>query len=87
MLLPIRCYTCGKVLGNLTTAWERHKKQLGNQKEEEWMTFFQTYRIERYCCRRVLMTQVADPNHQQNYQLPPSITISQDKVGNMFLAR
>lgn len=84
MLLPIRCYTCGKVLANLTISWEQHKKQFG---DNDWKPFFDKHRITRYCCKRVLMTQVSDPNYHHEYVLPPSIVISDDKVGNMFLAR
>jgi len=84
MILPIRCYTCGKVLANLTERWENYRKQNGN---ENWLPFFQKHNIQRYCCKRVLMSQVPDPNHDNIYTLPPSITISGDKVSNMFLAR
>ena len=84
MILPVRCYTCGKVLANLTTHWEYHKKQYG---DNEWKPFFEKHHILRYCCKRVLMTQVSDPNYERQYAPPPSIVIADDKVGNMFLAR
>lgn len=84
MLLPIRCYTCGKVLANLTERWEKYRNEQG---QEDWLPFFQRYNIRRYCCKRVLMSQVPDPNHDQSYVLPPSVIISRDKVGNLFVAR
>lgn len=83
MILPIRCYTCGKVLAHLTTQWEEHMKKSG----DNWKPFFEKHHIIRYCCKRVLMTQVSDPNYHRQYILPPSIIISDEKVGNMFLAR
>lgn len=84
MLLPIRCYTCGKVLANLTQQWERYRMEHG---DDNWLPFFQRYNIQRYCCKRVLMSQVPDPNQDRQYILPASITISNDKASNMFIAR
>jgi len=86
MLLPIRCYTCGKVLAQLTNQWEKYKKEL-KEGEENWLPFFVKHNIRRYCCKRVLMAQVPDPNYDVVYDLPSSIVVSGDKVGNMFLAR
>jgi len=83
MLLPIRCYTCGKVLANLTERWEKYRKEQG----DNWLPFFEQHNIQRYCCKRILMSQVPDPNHNRSYVLPPSVVISNDKVGNMFVAR
>lgn len=84
MILPIRCYTCGKVLANLTNQWEQYKKE---NHDDDWLPFFQRYHIQRYCCKRVLMAQVPDPNHSIRHVLPPSINIPQDKIRNMFIAR
>lgn len=84
MILPVRCYTCGKVLGNLTTRWAEHRER---HLDDGWLPFFERYGIRRYCCRRVLMSQVPDPNHSNPHALPPSVVASKDKVGNMFLAR
>lgn len=84
MILPVRCYTCGKVLANLTNQWIQHKEQYN---DDNWKLFFDKYKIQRYCCKRVIMSQVSDPNHDKIYQLPSSITISNDKIGNMFIAR
>lgn len=85
MILPIRCYTCGKILANLAVAWEKYKRKQGE--EEDWFPFFEKYKIQRYCCKRILMAQVPDANHVKSYVLPPSIHISTDTVSNMFLAR
>lgn len=83
MLLPIRCYTCGKVLANLTTPWMKQRQT----DDDNWQSFFEKYNIKRYCCKRVLMAQVPDPNHTKDHKLHPSIVLSDDKVSNMFLAR
>lgn len=83
MILPIRCYTCGKVLANLTRVWEQYK----TESPHDWRPFFEKYKIQRYCCKRVLMAQVTDPNHIKTFVLPSSIQISSEKCSNMFLAR
>jgi len=49
MLPPIRCYTCGKVIGHL---WEEFNK-FENKQE-----FFEKYGIKRYCCRTVFLTTI-----------------------------
>lgn len=84
MILPIRCYTCGKVLANLTDAWQAYREKYG---DDQWQPFFERHRIQRYCCKRVLMAQVPDPNYEKQHALPPSITLSTDRVRNLFLAR
>lgn len=82
MILPIRCYTCGKVLANLTMVWEQYKKESPN----DWLPFFEKYKIQRYCCKRILMAQVTDPNHIKTFVLPSSIHISSENECNMFIA-
>lgn len=83
MILPIRCYTCGKVLANLTLVWEQYKKE----HSDDYKLFFEKYNIQRYCCKRVLMAQVPDPNYTNTFVLPSSVTLSNEKISNMFLAR
>lgn len=86
MLLPVRCYTCGKVLGHLSDSREKfHASMKG--KEEDWRPFFEKHNIVRYCCKRVLIAQIEDPNQTRAYELPPSITICEKKCNNIFLAR
>lgn len=85
-MLPVRCYTCGKVIGNLYQAWIEAKDKMGE--EEDWFGFFEEFGIRRYCCRRVLMSQVPDPNHEKCYKLASSITIiDNDTTPRIFLAR
>lgn len=71
-MLPIRCYTCNKVLGNLEIPLEQFIQK--NEKDENkilrqrslkticLMEFFDHHLIRRYCCKRILMTAVADMN-------------------------
>ena len=53
MLIPVRCYTCGKVTGN---KWEPYQKLL-----EEGMSpkeALDKLELKRYCCRRIILTHV-----------------------------
>lgn len=91
-MLPIRCYTCGKVLAGMTERWELYREKMKNDredgKEEDWRLFFEDHAIRRYCCKRVLMTQVPDPNHVIQHDLPESVVVSdQDAPTRLFLAR
>ena len=51
MLLPIRCFTCGKVIGHL---WKELKEKVKG--DDDFQKFFEEKGIRRYCCRQVLMT-------------------------------
>ena len=89
-MLPIRCYTCGKVIANLQEAWDEYRQKIRlEEKEELWLPFFETHSIRRYCCRRVLMTQTPDPNHTVHYKLPASVTLAPTPANakRLFLAR
>lgn len=87
-MLPVRCYTCGKVLGHLSDAREQYYKKFEEEgKEEDWRPFFEKFHLTRYCCKRVIIAQVHDPNQTRSFQLPPSITICEKKSDNIFIAR
>ncbi|KAI0151624.1 8 kDa subunit-domain-containing protein [Xylariaceae sp. FL1272] len=54
MIIPIRCFSCGKVTGDL---WERYLKYI----EDEDCTdgdAMDKLGLKRYCCRRMIMTHV-----------------------------
>ena len=52
-MFPVRCYTCGKVLGN--------KEEIFKQKQDEGKSnpeIFKELRITRYCCKRIMTTSI-----------------------------
>ena len=53
MLIPVRCYTCGKVVGN---KWEHFNDLLskGNTQPQA----FELMNLKRYCCKRILLGHV-----------------------------
>ena len=53
MIIPIRCFTCGKVIGNL---WDKYKQQLDEGKTI--CEVLDNLGLKRYCCRRMLISHV-----------------------------
>lgn len=53
MLVPVRCFTCGKLTGHL---WPRWLALLGAGRTEE--EALNELGMTRYCCRRMLLTHV-----------------------------
>ena len=51
MHIPIRCFTCGKVLGQY---WEEFKKKA--EKGDDLEKVLDSFGLDRYCCRRMLLS-------------------------------
>lgn len=51
MFIPVRCFTCGKVIGS---AWEVFKKRadMGEEPDE----VLDSLGLKRYCCRRMIVS-------------------------------
>lgn len=52
-MLPVRCYTCGKVLGNRE---EDINKLLDQEKTYEQI--FKILKLSRYCCKRMIISNI-----------------------------
>lgn len=53
MIIPVRCFTCNKVIGN---KWEKYNSLL---KSGETSNFaFEQLRLLRYCCKRMFLGNV-----------------------------
>lgn len=50
-MIPVRCFTCGKVLGNMEEKWKAMIKE-----GKSWQEILDTLGLKRYCCRMVLMS-------------------------------
>ena len=53
MIIPIRCFTCGKVIGNV---WDKYLNLLDSGKEIA--EALDILGMRRYCCRRMLISHV-----------------------------
>ncbi len=54
MCLPVRCYSCSKILGSKTIYQE-----INNCKtSEDFKMLFKKFCIEKYCCRSIILTSV-----------------------------
>ena len=53
MIIPVRCYTCGKVVGD---KWEHYKELLKSGKSQP--EAFEILKLKRYCCKRILLGHV-----------------------------
>ena len=50
MIIPIRCFSCGKPVGHL---WEEYKQR--TEKGEEKKKVMKDLGLERYCCKAIFM--------------------------------
>lgn len=53
MIIPIRCFTCGKIVGN---KWEAYLRLLQSEYTEG--DALDALGLKRYCCRRMLLSHV-----------------------------
>ncbi|MEM7819676.1 MAG: DNA-directed RNA polymerase subunit N [Candidatus Aenigmatarchaeota archaeon] len=53
MIIPIRCFTCGKPVAGL---WEEYKKRVENG--ENPGKVLDDLGLERYCCRALFLTHI-----------------------------
>lgn len=53
MIIPIRCFSCGKPAAHL---WEEYQERL--KKKEDSKKILDSLKLERYCCRALFLGQV-----------------------------
>ncbi|MFH1450481.1 MAG: DNA-directed RNA polymerase subunit N [archaeon] len=53
MIIPVRCFTCGRPIGS---EYEEYKKRVADG--EEPSKVLDELNVTRYCCRRMLLSQV-----------------------------
>ena len=49
MIIPIRCFSCGKIIGN---KWEQYVEMSNEFEKDE---ILDKMNLTRYCCRRMLL--------------------------------
>ncbi|HEX2065336.1 MAG TPA: DNA-directed RNA polymerase subunit N [Candidatus Thermoplasmatota archaeon] len=53
MIIPVRCFTCGKVVGS---AYDEYKASL--QKGKKSKEALDATGLQRFCCRRMIISHV-----------------------------
>ena len=68
MIIPVRCFTCGKVIGHL---WQKYFEtfRTSSKKSDD---ILRELGVERYCCRRMLVSHVDLIRIIYKYDLPSS---------------
>lgn len=58
-MIPVRCFTCGKVISSV---WEDYKKRVDERKKEmeteeiRVEDILDELDVKRYCCRRMILS-------------------------------
>lgn len=53
MIIPVRCFSCGKVIGS---SWEEYQKLINDGKSVK--EALDTVGLTRFCCRSAVMSHV-----------------------------
>ena len=53
MIIPVRCFSCGKLIGD---KWESYSKRVSEGEHPK--DVMDDLGVTRYCCRRILLTHV-----------------------------
>jgi len=54
MIIPVRCFSCGKVIGAAYAEYQRMVQQEGKTPKEA----LDSLGLKRYCCRRMILSHV-----------------------------
>jgi DNA-directed RNA polymerase subunit N len=54
MMIPVRCFSCGQVIGD---KWEEFNERV-NIKKEDPSKVLEQLKVSRYCCKRMLISHV-----------------------------
>ena len=53
MIIPVRCFSCGKVIGD---KWEDFARRI--KAGEDAKTVLDSLGVTRYCCRRMILSHI-----------------------------
>ena len=64
MIIPVRCFTCGKIIGDIYKEYQKrygdYQQSLknGEKPKETPKQILDNLGVEKYCCRRMILTHV-----------------------------
>ena len=58
MLIPVKCFSCGLPIAHKYEKYIEMKKDKNKDFHRDDIYIFKKLRIKRYCCKRMLMTNV-----------------------------
>ena len=64
VIIPIRCFTCGKIISEIFNEYVERKKayddavMAGEKPKETPKQILDNLGLDRYCCRRMILTHV-----------------------------
>ena len=64
VIIPVRCFTCGKIIGDVyeeyTKRYAEYQKSMkaGEKPKETPKEILDSLGLDRYCCRRMILTHV-----------------------------
>ncbi len=64
VIIPIRCFTCGKIIAPLYDEYKKRYEEYckviatGEKPKETPQSILDDLGVERYCCRRMIISQV-----------------------------
>lgn len=64
MIIPVRCFTCGKIISDVfedfENRYDEYKKTIkaGDPPKETPKQILDSLGLDRYCCRRMILTHV-----------------------------
>ncbi len=65
MIIPVRCFSCGKVIA------DKYEKFLEQAKKEDPKKVLDSLGVERYCCRRMILSHVDFMDEVIKYEKGP----------------
>ena len=80
-MIPIRCFTCGKIIGNL---WEPYKQKL--QQDTPPNVALDELGLYRYCCRRMISSHLELSDKFLMYNCPNFSTTNKNGTENSCAA-
>jgi len=78
-MLPVRCFTCNKVLGYFDMLFEEHKKT-----NLDLSIFFEKYNIKRYCCKKIFMCHIDIYENRPEVNIPHVRVLSGNSVNKIL---